>query len=94
MQIAVAYATVVKKYWLKLDVPDECTIAEGIERSGILGMCPEIDLKAQKVGVFGKVAKPDTPLHPGDRIEIYRAITCDPKKVPRVNGGDDDDDDE
>jgi putative ubiquitin-RnfH superfamily antitoxin RatB of RatAB toxin-antitoxin module len=94
MQIAVAYATVLKKYWLKLDVPEECTIAEGIERSGILGMCPEIDLKAQKVGVFGKVAKPDAPLRPGDRIEIYRAITCDPKKVPRVNGGDDDDDDE
>lgn len=96
MQIAVAYTSVVKKYWLKVDVPEECTAAEGINRSGILNLCPEINLTQQKIGIFGKVIKPDTILHPGDRVEIYRPITCDPAKVPRrkVEGSEDDDDDD
>ena len=94
MQIAVAYANSVKKYWLRLEVPDQCTVAEGIERSGILKLCPDIDLKTQKIGVFGKVTKADSPLHPGDRVEIYRAIVCDPAKVPRRNQGEDNDDDD
>lgn len=44
---------------------------------------PHIDLSAQKVGVFGKLAKLDAALRPGDRVEIYRAIICDPATVPR-----------
>ncbi|GAA5171730.1 RnfH family protein [Viridibacterium curvum] len=94
MQISVAYATTVRKLWLKLDVPEACTVAEGIERSGILVSCPDIQLEKQKVGIFGKVVKLDAPLRAGDRIEIYRGIICDPKTVPRRNGADDDDDDE
>lgn len=92
MQISVAYASAIKKFWLKLEVPDECSVAEGIERSGILDACPDIQLEKQKVGVFGKVVKLDAVLRPGDRIEIYRGIICDPDEVPRRNGADDDDD--
>jgi putative ubiquitin-RnfH superfamily antitoxin RatB of RatAB toxin-antitoxin module len=44
------------------------------------------------VGVFGKLAKLDAPLKPGDRIEIYRSITADPATVPRRRTGDEDDD--
>ena len=56
-------------------------------------MFPHIDLGVQKIGIFGKVVKPETPLRVGDRVEIYRPITCDPQTVPRrdgVSGGDDD----
>ena len=41
----------------------------------------------------GKVVKPQTPLRPGDRVEIYRPITCDPQTVPRRDGVGADDDD-
>ncbi len=94
MQIGVAYAAGVKYHWLRIEVPDSCTVAEGIELSGILKLCPDIDLAAQKVGVFGKVVKKDAPLRPGDRIEIYRPIICDPEEVPRRKGMSDDDDDD
>ncbi|MBV5337606.1 MAG: RnfH family protein, partial [Deltaproteobacteria bacterium] len=50
------------------------------------------DLASQKVGVFGKIVKPETALRPGDRVEIYRAITCDPQTVPRRDGVGEDDD--
>ena len=55
-------------------------------------MFPTIDLGTQKVGIFGRLIKLDATLKPGDRIEIYRAITCDPQTVPRRDGvgGDED----
>lgn len=85
MQITVAYADADHQLWLPLDVPDNCTAQEAIESSGILKRIPSIELKRQKIGVFGKFVKPDTPLQAGDRVEIYRPITI-------VLDDDDDDD--
>jgi putative ubiquitin-RnfH superfamily antitoxin RatB of RatAB toxin-antitoxin module len=83
MQVGVAYAEPHQQVWLQLEVPEGSTLAEAIERSGILTRCPQIDLKKNKVGIFGKIAKLSTPLNEGDRVEIYRPITVDPKTVPR-----------
>lgn len=72
---------------LRCDLEDGCTVQDAIERSGILGLCPDINLKIQKVGVYGKFVKLDAPLQEGDRVEIYRKIT-------RVLDDEDDDDDD
>ncbi len=92
MQIGVAYSESAQQIWLNIEVPDDATVRQAIEKSGILRMFPHIDLEAQKVGVFGKLVKLEAGIKPGDRIEIYRAITCDPLTVPRRDGvgGDDD----
>jgi putative ubiquitin-RnfH superfamily antitoxin RatB of RatAB toxin-antitoxin module len=66
-------------------------VSDAINHSGILKSFPTIDLETQKVGVFGRLVKLDAPLRPGDRVEIYRPITCDPQTVPRRDGSDDDD---
>lgn len=86
MQVGVAYSEPSQQIWMNIEVPDGATVREAIERSGILKMFPHIDLAAQKVGVFGKVVKADAPVRAGDRIEIYRPITCDPQTVPRRDG--------
>ncbi len=83
MQIGVAYSEPGQQIWLTIEVPDESTVADGIERSGILKQFPHIDLSAQKVGVFGRLVKLQAALKPGDRIEIYRGIIADPETVPR-----------
>lgn len=93
MQIAVAYSEPIQQVWLRIEVPEESTVQEAIERSGILNLFPQIDLETQKVGIFGKLAKLDAVLQPGDRVEIYRGITADPKTVPRRRMSDEDDDD-
>lgn len=81
MNVEVAYARPDKQVILETKVPQGATVAEAIRRSGILEQFPEIDLAVNKVGIFGKLAKLDTPLRERDRVEIYRALIADPKAV-------------
>lgn len=83
MKIGIAYASPSRQTWLNVEVPDGATVKDAIERSGILKQFPEIDLEQQKVGIFSKLTKLDALLEDGDRVEIYRPITCDPKTVKR-----------
>ena len=83
MNVGTAYDNGKKQVWLKLEVPDDSTVKEVIEKSGLLTMFPEINLETQKVGIFGKLAKLDAPAKEGNRIEIYRPITADPETVER-----------
>ncbi len=83
MQIGIAYAEPDQQVWIKLEIPQGSTLLEAVHRSGILNRFPQLDLKRQKVGIFGKLVKLDTPLREGDRVEIYRPITVDPTKVKR-----------
>ena len=83
MIVGVAYAKAAQQVWTNIEVPDGATIQDAIELSGILDKFPEINLDEQKVGVFGKVSKLETPLNDGDRVEIYRPIIADPDTVER-----------
>jgi len=83
MNVGVCYAQVDRQLWMRLEVPDNSTIEETINLSGVLKLYPEIDLSSQKVGIFGKIAPLDTAVKDGDRVEIYRQITADPQMVKR-----------
>lgn len=83
MNVGVCYAEADRQTWLRLEVPDGSTIQQTIELSGLLKRYPTINLTVQRVGVFGKLAKLDSPVKDGDRVEIYRQITVDPAKVQR-----------
>jgi putative ubiquitin-RnfH superfamily antitoxin RatB of RatAB toxin-antitoxin module len=83
MNVGVCYAEADRQTWLRLEVPDDSTVQQAIELSGLLNQYPHIDLGKQKVGIFGKLTKLDTPVKEGDRVEIYRQITADPTQVQR-----------
>lgn len=91
MQVGIAYSEPGQQIWMNIEVPEGATVKDAIEKSGVLKMFPAIDLETQKVGVFSKLVKLDAAVRAGDRIEIYRPITCDPLTVPRKDGGDGDD---
>ena len=81
--VEVAYALPTEQVILHLEVEEGTIVRDAISRSGILDRFPDIDLDRNKVGVFGKLAKLDTVLHPKDRVEIYRPLIADPKEVRR-----------
>lgn len=68
---------------LRLKAPAGATVAQAIELSGILVRHPEIDFSKNRLGIHGKLTKPDTALRDRDRVEIYRPLLADPKQARR-----------
>lgn len=83
INIEAVYALPDEQTLFRQAVPEGATVAEAIQLCGILEKYPEIDLAANKLGIFGKLAKADTVLRDRDRIEIYRPLIADPKEVRR-----------
>lgn len=83
MRISITYAEPTSQRWFELEVADDSSAEQAINQSGILKQFPEIDLKQNKIGIFGRVVKLEEPLREGDRLEIYRPITADPETVER-----------
>ena len=81
MIVEVAYALPDKQSLISLEVKEGTTIKEAIEASGVLDTYDQIDLTRDKVGIFSKFATLETVLREKDRIEIYRPLIADPKKV-------------
>lgn len=78
MKVSVTYALPDRQTWLEVDVPEQATVRDAIEASGIARAFPGLDLSTQKVGVFGKTIALEARLEAGQRVEIYRPITADP----------------
>lgn len=83
MQVSIAYAEPGQPFWQFVEVADGSTAQQAIERSGLLTRYPHLNLKKNRIGIFGKIAKLTAPLEAGDRVEIYRPIIVDPKTVPQ-----------
>lgn len=83
MSVEVAYALPEQQVLIELTLPDDATVEQAIYASGLLVRFPEIDLKENKVGIFGNVYPLTGVLKSGDRVEIYRPLVSDPKEARR-----------
>ncbi len=83
IEVEVAYATPKRQVLLRVSVPQGCTLADAIERSGIRKEWPQIEVDPSRVGIFGRKRSLDTVLRAGDRVEIYRELIADPKEARR-----------
>ncbi len=84
LRVEVVFAGPDEQALLALAVEDGTTVGQVIERSGIASRFPEIGEVPARVGVFGKRTRLDAAVRDGDRIEIYRPLTADPKEVRRA----------
>jgi putative ubiquitin-RnfH superfamily antitoxin RatB of RatAB toxin-antitoxin module len=84
IKVEVAYARVREQKVIALEVSEGSTVLSVIQQSGVLGLFPEIDLGKQKVGVFSKPRDLSDVVKAGERVEIYRELTIDPKEARRV----------
>ncbi|WP_220721353.1 MULTISPECIES: RnfH family protein [Agarivorans] len=88
MLVSIAYATPQQQLCINVEVVEESSVINALHQSGILDLCPEIQLDKQKVGIFGKFVTLESQLVAGDRIEVYRPITW----KPPIEEDEDDDD--
>ena len=84
MKIEVVYALPDRHELMNLDLPEDSTVMQAVEASGLLQKYPDIEPGGRnKLGVFAKLVKADTLLRERDRVEIYRPLIADPKEVRR-----------
>lgn len=90
IRVEVAYALPHQQKIIALLVEPGTTAAQAAERSGITRYFPDLDLANAKMGIFGQAlgakgmeSADRHVLHEGDRVEIYRPLSADPKEARR-----------
>lgn len=68
----------------EVTLPAGATVGDAIGAAGVLGRRPEIGMAPPDVGVWGRSCALTQRLEDGDRVEIYRPLTVDPKAARRV----------
>ena len=81
ISVEVVYALGERQERQTLTLPAHSTALDAVEASGLLRHLQQGRL--DRVGVWGRQVRPDSPLRDRDRVEIYRPLVADPKKIRR-----------
>ncbi len=84
MRIEVAYARPQGAIQRTYELPAAATVGDALRAADADPAFAGIDIEGSPVGVFGAPARREQPLHPGDRVEIYRPLALDPKAARRA----------
>ena len=82
LTVTVAYAAPGVEAIATVALPAGATIDDAIAASGIATRL-ELDPARLEFAIFGQRAKGGTPLSEGDRVELTRPLTADPKQARR-----------
>lgn len=86
INVSVVYATPKKQWLIELRVPRGTNAEELILESRLLDQVGALQGRAVDdltFGVYAQKVQADYLLEEGDRLEIYRELTADPKEVRR-----------
>jgi len=82
--VEVAYALPHKQKIAAVKVAPGTTARDVVRQSGIARDFPGLDVETADLGLFGKSVKDDFAPQAGDRIEIYRPLSADPKDARKA----------
>ena len=68
---------------IRLTVEQGCTVGRVLESSDLLAQSQATGFEVAGLGVWGRKAGKNDVLQDQDRLEIYRALTVDPKVARR-----------
>ncbi|GLQ52074.1 RnfH family protein [Dyella flava] len=85
--VEVVCATADRQYLRRVTLPAGSTVIQAVEQSGLLQEMPEVDMDPSRLGIFSRRVAPDDVLQDGDRVEIYRPLSLDPKDARRRRAG-------
>jgi len=98
IDVEVAFARPDKQRIIALRVEEGTSAFDAVVASGIVKEFPEINPESDPMGIFskplngkGRPLPAEYRLRPGDRVEIYRPLTIDPKqaRLQRANAKND-----
>lgn len=81
--MSVVYAEPDRTFDVSLALPAGATVDDALERSRIRAARPDVEIRDERLGVFGRRASRGTLLRDGDRVEIYRPLRIDPREARR-----------
>lgn len=84
IRACVVYAAPGNIQVVDVELPAGATLRDAVEASGLLDCTVAPRIEEIEVGVYNHVCALDEPLRAGDRVEIYRALTIDPKEARRA----------
>ena len=84
LRIEVCCALRERQLLVALQVPQGTTLAQAVMRAGVAEQFPQLDLAQLALGVHGKQRRADELVRDGDRVELYRPLTADPKTARRA----------
>lgn len=68
---------------IELAVAPGTTVAQAVRQSGLMQREPSLDVAAAAFGVWNRRVPGERLVRDGDRIEVYRPLTIDPKDARR-----------
>jgi uncharacterized protein len=86
----VTYATRSAQHLWTVQLPLHATVGDAIEAARRRACSdagsgnPEVPWETAPVGIFGELCSRADPVLPGDRIELYRPLTHDPRERRRA----------
>ena len=83
LRVEVVYALPDRQETCPVELAARASVLDAVRASGVLERHPEIDLASCRLGIYGKVVAPDTPVANGDRVEIYRPLALHPREARR-----------
>lgn len=83
IQVEIVLAHPARAWRTTLSLPSGSTVADALHQARSLPDCPSAEIEAEEVGVFGRKVMLDHRLQTGDRLELYRPLTADPKDARR-----------
>ena len=81
--VEVAYALRDRQRVIQVRFTQGMTAIQAVEASGMLKGFPDLSAGRLDLGVYGRVVQEGHVLRPGDRVEIYRRLTADPRAARR-----------
>jgi uncharacterized protein len=82
--VEVVYAEPQRAISKPLRVAQGASVADALRLAALDPDFAGLDPAHSAVGIFGKLTRPDQLLQEGDRIEIYRPLSADPKTARRA----------
>lgn len=84
MIVTVVYGLPERQHVLRTEVAPGTTVVQAIMASGLLELEPALRDAELRAGIWNHRVALDAMVRAGERIEVYRPLTVDPKEARRI----------